>query len=186
MSLLGIFLLAVALAADSFAASMAKGSRIYRPTIRDAVVIAGIFAAVQVLMPLIGWQVGVAVQPVIERLDHWVAFAILAGVGGKLIHDGLRTKEDIYARNALTISALILSAIATSIDSLVVGFGFGFISLSILAALATIGAVTFAASVGGVFLGRYVGGHMGEYVEVGAGFILIAVGAGILFDHLTV
>ena len=186
MSLVGIFLLAVALAADSFAASIAKGSRLYRPRLRDAIVVAGIFAAFQVLMPLIGWQVGVAVQPLIERIDHWIAFAILCGVGGKLIHDGLRPDGEPYTRNALTISALILSAIATSIDSLVVGFGFGFLNASIIVALATIGGVTFIVSFGGVFLGRYVGAHFGDYVEVGAGIILIAIGTKILFDHLSV
>lgn len=185
MSLFGIFFLAVALAADSFAASMAKGSQLYRPTIRDAVVIAAVFAACQVIMPLIGWQVGVAVQPMVERVDHWIAFAILAGLGSKLIYDGLHANGSVYTRNALTISALILSAVATSIDSLVVGFGFGFINLSILTALATIGAVTFMVSIAGVYLGRYAGGHLGEYVEVGAGFILIAVGVGILYSHLT-
>jgi manganese efflux pump family protein len=184
MSLFGIFLLAVALAADSFAASMAKGSQLYRPSIRDAVTIAAVFAVCQVLMPLIGWQVGVAVQPLVERIDHWIAFAILAGLGGKLIYDGLHADGSAYTRNTLTFTALILSAVATSIDSLVVGFGFGFINLSILAALATIGAVTFAVSVAGVYLGRYAGGHLGEYVEVGAGFVLIVVGTGILYDHL--
>jgi len=184
VTIVGIFLLALALAADSFAASIAKGARIYRPTIRQAVVISGVFAAVQIAMPFIGWRAGVAARPVIEQWDHWIAFAILLGVGGKLIYDGIRSRGDIYARNALTFSALLLSAIATSIDALVVGFGFGFLNVSILVALVTIGIVTFVVSFGGVYLGRLVGRHFGDYVEVGAGLILIIIGTKILVDHL--
>ena len=95
MTAVGIFLLAVALAADSFAASIAKGARLYRPSPRHAFVIAGIFASAQILMPFIGWKVGVSVRPLIERWDHWIAFAILLGIGGKLIYDGLRPAGDI-------------------------------------------------------------------------------------------
>ena len=185
MTLVGIFLLAAALAADSFAVSIAKGASVYRPTFRHALVIAGVFAAAQIIMPFIGWKVGITVQPFIERWDHWMAFAILLGVGGKLIHDGFRPDGEVYTRNALTISALVLSAIATSIDSLVVGFGFGFLHVSILAALAAIGTVTFIVSLGGVYLGRFVGKHFGEYVEVAAGIILIGIGCKILVDHLS-
>lgn len=184
MSVVGLLLLAVALAADSFAASIAKGSRLYRPKIRDALVVAAIFSIFQVVMPLVGWKVGISVRPLVERIDHWIAFAILLGVGGKLIYDGLRAGESVYERNALTIWALVLSAVATSIDALVVGFGFGFLNVSVLLALAMIGGVTFAASFGGVYLGRYVGRHLGNYVEVGAGAILIVIGAAILVDHL--
>jgi len=184
MTLVGIILLAIALAADSFAASMAKGARIFRPTLGQAFLIAGIFAAAQIVMPFLGWRIGATLRPVVERWDHWVAFAILACIGAKLIYDGLRPGGDIYARNALTISALILSAVATSIDSLVVGFGFGFLNISILMALATIGTVTFVVSFGGVYLGRMVGRHLGEYVEVGAGLVLIGIGIRILIDHL--
>ena len=185
MTVIGIFILAVALAADSFAASIAKGARIYRPTLSHALIIAGAFAGAQIIMPFIGWKVGVAVRPLIEAWDHWVAFGILLGVGGKLIHDGLRANGDVYARNALTISALILSAVATSIDSLVVGFSFGFLNISILLALAMIGIVTFVASLGGVYLGHLVSRHFSNYVEVFAGVILIGIGGKILFEHLT-
>ena len=185
MSIVGLFLLAIALSADSLAASVAKGSRLSRPSIADAFIVAGVFAAFQVVMPLIGWKVGISLQPLIERIDHWIAFAILLGVGGKMIRDGLKSDGAVDTRNTLTMSALILSGVATSIDSLVVGFGFGFLKVSILAALAIIGCVTFVSSFGGFYLGRYVSRHFGEYVEVGAGLILIAIGAKILFDHLT-
>ncbi len=183
MSLISIFLLALALAADSFAASIAKGAQPYRPTIWQALLVATLFGGVQVLMPLLGWQVGIELQPVIEAIDHWLAFGILAVVGGKMIFEGLHKSKSGYDANAFTISALLLTAVATSIDSLVVGFGFGFLNISVVAALIMIGSVTFLTSFGGVFLGRRLSVHVGEYAEVVAGLVLIVVGAKILWDH---
>jgi putative Mn2+ efflux pump MntP len=183
MSLISIFLLALALAADSFAASIAKGAQLYRPNIWHALLVAVLFGGVQVLMPLIGWQVGIELQPVIESIDHWLAFGILTAVGGKMIFEGLHRSESGNGSNAFTISALLLTAIATSIDSLVVGFGFGFLNISVLVALIMIGCVTFLTSFGGVFLGKRLSAHVGEYAELVAGFVLIVLGAKILVDH---
>ena len=121
MSVISIFLLALALAADSFAASIAKGAQVYRPTVGQALLVGALFGGVQVLLPLLGWQVGLRVQPVIESIDHWIAFGILAAIGGKMIYEGLKGGADGYRARAFTISALILTAIATSIDSFVVG-----------------------------------------------------------------
>lgn len=134
-------------------------------------------------MPLVGWQVGIELQPVIESIDHWLAFGILTAVGGKMIFEGLRKSESEKNSNAFTLSALLLTAIATSIDSLVVGFGFGFLNISVMVALVVIGSVTFLTSFGGVFLGKRLSAHVGEYAEVVAGFVLIGLGAKILLDH---
>lgn len=184
MSLFSIFLLALALAADSFAASIAKGVQLYRPTVWQALVVGLLFGGVQALMPLIGWQIGIELRPIIEAIDHWLAFGILAAVGAKMIYEGVYNDAADYSRRAFTISALMLTAIATSIDSFVVGFGFGFLNVSVLVALAMIGGVTFLTSVGGVYLGRRFGEHFGEYVEVIAGLVLIGIGVKILVDHL--
>ena len=186
MSLLGIFLLALGLAADSFAAAIARGGRTYRPRLRHALLAAALFGGAQVVMPLIGWQVGLRFQPLIERIDHWIAFGILGAIGAKMIYEGLRAAEPETLKSpAFTVTGLLLAAVATSIDSLAAGFGFGLLNVSVLLALAVIGAVTFALSFAGVYLGHRVGRHFGQYVEVGAGLLLIAVGAKILFDHMT-
>lgn len=185
MSLFGIFLLAVALAADSFAASLAKGAQLYRPTVWQALAVGLLFGGVQTVMPLIGWQIGVPLRPFVEAIDHWLAYGILSAVGLKMIHEGIRSNGAVYIRRAYTISALILTAIATSIDSFVVGFGFGVLSVSVLIALAMIGGVTFLTSAGGVYLGRRFGGHLGQKVEIVAGLVLIGIGLKILIDHLT-
>ena len=184
MSLVSIFILARALAADSFAASIAKGAQLYRPTVWQALVVGMLFGGFQMIMPLVGWRVGVELRPFIEAIDHWLAFGILFAIGGKMIYDGIGHDANGYRRSAFTISALILTAIATSIDSFVVGFGFGFLNVSVLVALAMIGGVTFLTSFGGVYLGRRFGEHFGEYVEIVAGVVLIAIGFKILFDHL--
>lgn len=97
--------------------------------------------------------------------------------------EGLREGESGISSNAFTLSALLLTAIATSIDSLVVGFGFGFLNISVMAALIMIGSVTFFTSFGGVFLGKRLSAHVGEYAEVIVGFVLIVLGAKILLDH---
>lgn len=186
MSLISIFLLAIALAADSFAASIAKGAQLYRPSIGHALAVAVLFGGVQVLMPFIGWHVGLELQPVIESIDHWLAFGILGAVGGKSIYEGLRQKDGGNGGNAFTIPALILTAVATSIDSLVVGFGFGFLNISVLVALLTIGGVTFLSSFGGVFLGKRLSAHVGKYAEIAAGLVLIGIGMKILVDHTKV
>ena len=183
MSLISIFLLALALAADSFAASVGKGARLYRPTIWHALLVGFLFSGVQVFMPLLGWQVGLEMQPVVKSFDHWIAFGILSAVGAKMIFEGLRKSKNGYGSNFFTISALMLTAIATSIDSLVVGFGFGFLNISVLVALLMIGSVTFLVSVGGVYLGNRLSIHFGEYAEIVAGLVLIGIGTQILIDH---
>lgn len=183
MSVISLFLLALALAADSFAASIAKGAQVYRPTIGHALLVGGLFGGVQVLLPLLGWQIGLTVQPVIESIDHWIAFCILAAVGGKMVYEGRKDTPKEDRPGSFTLPALVLTAIATSIDSLVVGFGFGFLHVSVLMALAMIGSVTFVTSFGGVYLGRRLGHHVGEYAELAAGFVLIAIGTKILLDH---
>ena len=184
MSLISIFLLALALAADSFAASVARGAQLYRPTIWQALLVSVLFGGFQVLMPMLGWQVGAELQPTIQSIDHWLAFGILSAVGLKMIFDGLRPGEAGRGDNTFTLSALILTAIATSIDAFVVGFGFGFLNISVLVVLFMIGSVTFITSFGGIYLGNRLGAHVGEYAEVGAGFILIVIGVKILVTHL--
>ena len=184
MSLLSLFLLALGLAADSFAAAIARGGRVYRPRLRHALLAAALFGGAQVLMPIIGWQIGVRFQPLIERVDHWIAFGILVAIGAKMIFEGVRPEHPERPKTpAFTVTGLLLAAVATSIDSLAAGFGFGLLNVSVLLALTMIGVTTFALSFAGVYLGHRVGRHFGQYVEVGAGLLLIAIGTKILIDH---
>lgn len=185
MDLVSIFLLAVALSTDSFAVAVAKGSTLYKPTIRHALLLGSIFAIVQVAMPIFGWKAGVEIQPFVRSYDHWVAFAILSVLGARMLLDGLRRSEFDPDKVLFTLPALVLAAIATSIDSLVVGFGFGVLSVAIFSTLVAIGVVTFASSVGGVYLGRQLGQHVGRFAEAGAGIVLLGLGVAILLGHLS-
>ena len=185
MNLVSILLLAFALAADSFAVAVAKGSNLFRPTIGHALLLGAVFAAVQVAMPILGWRVGAEFRPIVQSYDHWIAFAILSVLGGRMVIGGLREEEFSSETMPFTLPALVLAAIATSIDSLVAGFGFGVLSLSIITILVAIGVVTFVTSVGGVYLGRQLGEHVGQFAEAGAGVILVALGFMILLSHLS-
>ena len=185
MNLVSILLLAVALAADSFAVAIAKGTSLFRPTIGHALLLGAIFAVVQVAMPVLGWRVGAEFRPVVQSYDHWIAFIILSVLGGRMIVCGLRAEEFGPDKIPFTLPALVLAAIATSIDSLVAGFGFGVLSLSIVTILLAIGAVTFVTSVGGVYIGRHLGEHVGQFAEAGAGVVLIGLGCMILVSHLS-
>ena len=141
------------------------------------------FGGAQVVMPMIGWQIGVEFRPLVERIDHWIAFVILGLIGAKMVWEGVRGGLDGSGSAAFTLSALLLAAVATSIDALVAGFGFGVLNVSVLLALGMIGLTTFALSFAGVYLGHRFGRHFGQYVEVGGGLLLIAIGTKILIDH---
>lgn len=186
MSIVSIVLLALALAADSFAVAVAKGSNLFRPTIGHALLIGFVFATVQVLMPILGWQIGAEFQPVVRAYDHWIAFSILTILGIRMVMSGLRPGLSASSKNVFTLPAVILAAIATSIDALVAGFGFGVLSLSMLSILVAIGVTTFISSFGGVYLGKRMGEHTGEFAEVGAGVVLVGLGFGILVSHISV
>jgi manganese efflux pump family protein len=135
-------------------------------------------------MPIFGWRIGSEFQPIVQSFDHWIAFVILSTLGIKMILDGLRPSESAMGKVSFTLVALILTAIATSIDALVAGFGFGVLSVSVLSILLAIGGVTFITSAAGMYIGNRLGARVGIFAEVGAGLILIGVGIRILLSHL--
>ena len=182
MSLFSIFILAIGLAVDSFAVSVARSKSYSGPRLRYILLVASAFAVVQVIMPLVGWQVGVEFQSMVMKSDHWIALAILSCLGGKMVYDGTRG-SDQYRPPVFTLSALLLSAVATSIDALVVGFGFGVLNLSVLLALIVIGGVTFTLSFAGLLLGHRMSKRTGQYAEILGGLALIAIGLKIFVDH---
>lgn len=187
MSFLTVLAVAFGLAVDAFAASMARGCVIARERLMVmALLIAGLFGGFQAAMPLIGWQVGAEARDAIAEWDHWVAFVILAGIGGKTIYEGLTGGDEGSSRRSLTWTALIVTAVATSIDALAAGFGFALVESDLWALIAVTGIVTFALSWIGVHIGCRVSALVGERVELMGGIILIAIGCNILYQHLTV
>lgn len=190
MSALTVLAVAFGLAVDAFAASLARGCVVAREKlVLYAFLIAALFGGFQALMPFIGWQIGDGARALIAEWDHWVAFVILAAIGGKTIHESLTSDPDEIAakgRSTLTMAALLLTAIATSIDALAAGFGFALVENDMWLLIAVTGFVTFVMSWVGVHLGCRVSALLGPRLEIVGGLVLIAIGGNILYQHLSV
>jgi putative Mn2+ efflux pump MntP len=184
MSLLQIILIAFALALDAFAVSVAAGFSIPKVRVRHAVTYAAWFGGFQAVMPLAGWCGGRTLARYISEVDHWIAFGLLALVGGKMIYESFRIEEQEKPKDPLDVKMLFLLAVATSIDAFAVGLSFALLNVTVFLPVLIIGVVTFGMSYAGVYLGAK-GSHFFERkIEVVGGLILIAIGIKILWSHL--
>ena len=185
MQLFSIIVIAVALAMDAFAVSVATGSVYKQLKIHHAVRMALFFGAFQAFMPLVGWLAGLGFKDAIVAYDHWVAFGLLAAIGCKMIYESLRMKHIADRPDPASILVLLSLSIATSIDALAVGITLSLITDKIFAAVIIIGVVTFFLSLLGCELGRRIGHFFENKIELIAGLILIAIGTKILIQHLS-
>ena len=187
MGIFELFLLAVGLSMDAFAVSVCKGLSAGRVTLTHALTAGLWFGGFQGLMPFLGWLLGSSVSQYIEAVDHWVAFGLLAVIGGKMAWESLRRGcgEEGEAPPDLSAQRLCMLAIATSIDALAVGVSMAFMSVHILASAAVIGVVAFALSVTGGLVGRRLGCLFQRRAELTGGLVLIAIGVKILIEHLS-
>lgn len=177
---------AVALAMDAFAVSMCRGLEMKKLNIRHLFLIALTFGLFQAVMPLIGYGVSFWLEEVIEPIDHWVAFALLAFIGVKMIAEALKGGEERREEEVLHLKMLLLMAIATSIDALVVGVTFVATETNVWLGCGVIGAVTFAVCALGVFIGNKAGNRFSGKAEIFGGAVLILIGLKILLEHLGV
>ena len=190
MTLLEIFLVGIGLSMDAFAVAICKG--LAMPTInrKQTLLIAAYFGVFQALMPLTGWLLGSQFARHVTKMAPWIAFVLLAWIGGNMIRESLSKKEkDEEVEPAeLRHKELFMLAIATSIDALAVGVSFSMVELAIPigAAAALIGCTTFAISVGGVFVGHIFGARYKNRAEFVGGAILILIGVKILLEHFGV
>ncbi len=185
MNIFTALLLAFGLSMDAFAVAVANGSATKKIYLTDALKMSLFFGLFQGVMPVIGWAIGVNFIDVISAWDHWIAFSLLGIIGGKMIYDDLKSGEDEGVdEHSISIYQLLLLALATSIDALVIGFSLIVLN-SILFPVLTIGIVTFALSLAGVYLGhRYK--HFGHNkTRIIGGIILIGIGTKILIEHLS-
>ena len=183
MATLTVGLMSVGLAADAVAVSLTSGLLIKRIQINKALKIALFFGGFQMLMPVIGWLVGLSIRELISAIAPWVAMIILAGLGLKMIQDAL-TEEDEKPFNPLDNATLFGLAIATSIDALFAGLGLSVIKMSFPLIITSIGLVTFLLSFLAVFIGHHFGNLFQEKVEIVGGLMLIALGTKILVESL--
>jgi len=183
-TLLGI---AVGLAMDAFAASTAISVGLGRPDARQTFRLSWHFGLFQALMPVIGWLAGQTVVRRVQAWDHWVAFGLLAFVGGRMLLASRRSPEERALRSDPTRGwSLVMLSVATSIDALAVGMSFAALGVRIWSAAAIIGAVAAALSLLGVAIGRRLGSGVSRWAEVVGGLVLILIGCRILWGHLLV
>ncbi len=186
MPLWTLLLLALGVSADAFAVALGKGLAVRRNVLRNALVLAAAFGLFQALMPLLGWMLGAAFADVIAPFDHWIAFVLLAAVGGKMLWEALHKEEDDEAsEDGFTVREVLILSVATSIDALAVGVSLSFFDISIWFAIAVIGVVTFLCSVVAVLIGHRVGTRYRRPAEIIGGLVLIGIGASILIEHLS-
>lgn len=187
MNLWSLLAIAVALAMDAFAVAVVTGLADLPLTRRRIFRLAFHFGLFQALMPALGWAVGRVVYRWVGHVDHWIAFALLAFVGGHMIAGALRAgeHEERQVGDATRGWSLVMLSIATSIDALAVGLTLAMIGAQILVPAVVIGVVAGALTVAGMLLGRWIGTAWGKRVEVLGGLILIAIGLRIVWEHLT-
>jgi len=184
MELISIYLLALGLSVDSFAASVCSGLAIKQIKFNQAVKIAFFLAIFQGGMPILGWFAGWELKDIIKDFDHWIAFILLSGLGSKMIYESITNKEQDCSFNPLKISVLLGISIATSIDALIIGFSMALIGQLIWTPAIIICGVTFIASMLGMLLGKKIGSRMSQKFEIIGGAVLILIGLRILIEHL--
>jgi len=183
MDVLTVILIAVGLAMDAFAVSIAKGMAIDKQKRKNALIMSTSFAAFQMFMPVIGWLAGLELEELIAGIDHWIAFGLLAFIGARMIYDSTKMKEPQRESN-LRLNTLLMLSVATSIDALMVGLSFALTQTSITIPIIVIGIVTFVLSYLGVHFGNIIGSVFGNRMKVIGGVILIAIGMKILLEHM--
>ena len=185
--LIEIFLIAVSLALDAFAVSVSSGISIPGFSGRQAVKMGVWFGGFQFAMPLIGWFLGSSVSQYIEAVDHWVAFGLLALIGGRMVWGALKAGagEEEEVPPDLSARRLCLLAIATSIDALAVGVSMAFMKVDILVSALVIGVVAFGLSVVGGLVGKRLGALFQRRAELVGGLVLVGIGIKILAEHTT-
>lgn len=187
MGLFELVFIGIGLSMDAFAVAICKGLAMKKINIRQCLLlIAVFFGGFQALMPLVGWLLGHQFQIYITKIDHWIAFGLLVFLGVKMLLDARKEEEedDIAKKESLDIKELFMMAIATSIDALAVGITFAFLQVKILSSVSIIGIITFAFSVGGVFIGNMFGSKFKNKATILGGVILIGIGVKILLEHI--
>ena len=181
MGLLELFLIAVGLSMDAFAVSVCKGLSVRTLKAKHAVICGLYFGGFQLLMPLIGFALGVRFQSLITSIDHWIAFILLSLIGINMIRESGGEAENLDA--CFTFKAMLPLAVATSIDALAVGVTFAFLKGSDHSGSELIGITTVVISCAGVLIGNRFGAKYKSKAEIAGGIVLILMGVKILLEH---
>lgn len=184
MSLIEIVLIAVGLAMDAFAVSVAAGASGRMVRFRPAARLAFHLGWFQFMMPVIGWFAGSQIAGYLIHVDHWIAFVLLAWIGGKMLHSGLCVRERPSTGDPSRGLTLVALSVATSIDAFAIGLTLAMLGVGIWFPSAVIGVITATLSIIGIHLGTRLGLALGRRMEVVGGLILLGIGLRILITHL--
>jgi len=180
-----LFLLALALSMDAFAAALSQGARTsFNPGLGGALRVGLAFGFAQAIMPFLGWSLGIAFASLIQQFAHWVTFILLLIIGSHMAYEGLTHREEHQERAPIATGwPLFILAVATSIDAAAAGVTIALLGQPVLVACAVIGVVTLVVSAAGVIIGKMVGDFVGQRAEVLGGLVLIGIGTKVLMDH---
>jgi len=185
MNILTIIVIAIGLAMDAFAVSVATGATYKKSGSNHAFRMAFAFGGFQAIMPVAGWLAGLGLRDFIKDYDHWIVFVLLGLIGGKMIYESFKIKQVQKETDTLTSAVILILAVATSIDALAVGITFSFLLAGSLAvAVIIIGLITFVFSYAGFYIGKSFGHFFETGIEALGGLILLGIGFKILLEHL--
>lgn len=183
MTFLELMIIAIGLSMDAFAVSISKGLSVSKIRLSHALKVGLWFGGFQALMPLIGYTLGYTFAEVVSAYDHWIAFILLALIGGGMIKEAVDKDCDDKTKRGFGVTTMFTLAVATSIDALAIGVTFAFFKMAIIPAVVTIGITTFLFSVAGLKIGNIFGCKYKSQAELLGGAILILIGLKILLEH---
>lgn len=186
MGFIEMLLLAVGMSMDAFAVSVCKGLSMKKATLKASLTCGIWFGSFQAIMPLAGFFLATTFAAAIQSFDHWVAFGLLGIIGANMLKEAFSGCEECCSEDAdLSVKAMFLMAIATSIDAMAAGIAIAMEeNANIYIAVALIGAVTFCMSALGVKIGNVFGSRLQKKAQVAGGVILVGLGIKILVEHL--
>jgi putative Mn2+ efflux pump MntP len=184
MGFIEILMIAVGLAMDAFAVSLAAGTSGSAVGPRAAFRLSFHFGLFQFMMPVVGWFLGARIAPLISSVDHWIAFGLLVFVGMRMIRSGFNQGGKVYATDPSRGLTLVVLAIATSIDALAIGLSLAMLRVKIWYPSVVIGVVTSGLSLFGLRVGTRLGARFGKRMEIAGGAILALIGLRMLLSHL--
>lgn len=194
-----MLILALGMSMDAFAAALARGTCLSKELSLLKLLKTGlVFGGIEMLAPLLGYLIGSAARQWVSQWDHWLAFALLSILGLRMMFESLKNDdknqinapcEERHSEKNIAPKQdkgmLVLTAFATSIDSLVVGVGLAFLNVNIVLAALCIGLSTTLMATLGLYLGRILGNHIGRWAELFGGLVLVMIGAWVLMEHLS-
>jgi putative Mn2+ efflux pump MntP len=181
-----VTLIAFALSLDAFAVALTAGAVLVKASRRQMFRLSFHFGFFQFMMPIIGWFAGVQVESLVSSFDHWIAMALLAFVGGKMIYESFENHEEVSHTDMTKGWSLVSLSIATSIDALAVGFSLAVMNSGIVGPSIVIGLVASGMTLLGISLGQKFSEVLGKRMEFIGGLVLTGIGIRIVLEHMKV